>query len=47
MGLLIEIRNALREKKDFELTDRIRTELSKYGFILEDEKGRTTWKRTH
>jgi cysteinyl-tRNA synthetase len=40
---LIEQRNAARENKDFETSDRIRDQLKIAGITLEDEAGSTNW----
>lgn len=44
MNLIIEIRQTLREKKEFFLSDKIREELKRTGIILEDGKEKTTWR---
>jgi len=44
MELLIDIRNDLRAKKEWDLADKIRDQLSKSGFLLEDSKEGTNWK---
>lgn len=41
---LIGVRNDLREKGDYETSDRIRSGLMKAGIQLEDEEGETVWK---
>lgn len=42
---LIEIRDELREQGSYETADRIRSGLKKAGIQLEDEGGKTVWKR--
>lgn len=42
--LLLEIRQSAREKKDFELADRIRDRLSDLGVAVEDVKGGYRWR---
>lgn len=42
--LLIQLRAAAREKKDFATADRIRDGLSALGVALEDRKGETGWR---
>ena len=44
IDLLVEIREALREAKQFELADRIRAGLSELGVTIEDSKGGTSWR---
>ncbi len=44
MDILIGIRNELRKRKEFDLSDRIRDELKKVGILLEDSKEGTRWK---
>ena len=39
-------RQEAKNKKDFELADKIRDELYSKGIILEDTKNGTTWKKT-
>ena len=41
--ILLSIRNELRVKKEFELADRIRDELEKLGYIIEDGARGTRW----
>jgi len=43
IGLLIELRDALREKKEFELADMIRTRLGELGVTLKDTPQGTLW----
>jgi len=45
MSLIIEIREDVRKRKDFETSDKIRAELEKVGIILEDAKDGMKWKR--
>ncbi|WP_455391893.1 cysteine--tRNA ligase [[Eubacterium] cellulosolvens] len=42
--LLIDLRQKLRENKNFELSDEIRDTLKELGIILEDAKDTTRWK---
>jgi cysteinyl-tRNA synthetase len=42
---MIEKRNAFRRDKDFKSADSIRDELKSKGIIIEDEKGKTTWRK--
>jgi cysteinyl-tRNA synthetase len=45
MDLLIELRKAAREKKDFATGDQIRNSLAAMGITLEDAKGgATSWR---
>ncbi|MBS3786660.1 cysteine--tRNA ligase [Candidatus Bipolaricaulota bacterium] len=43
LELLLEVRNALREKQDWELADRIRSELKEMGVEVKDQEGVSTW----
>jgi len=43
--LLIEIRDEMKKQKNFELSDKIRQDLSDLGIILQDSKTGTTFKR--
>ncbi len=40
----IEERNKARDKKDYELADKIRNELLDKGILIEDKDGKTIWK---
>jgi cysteinyl-tRNA synthetase len=42
---LREIRNALREQKQYQLADEIRTKLEQMGVSLRDTSEETVWKR--
>ena len=44
LELLLEVRNKARDKKDYELADKIRNELLDKGILIEDKDGKTTWK---
>jgi len=44
IDLLIEVRNQLREIKQWDLSDLIRDRLLELGIVLEDSKGETTWR---
>ncbi len=44
MDLLLEVRAAAREKKDFETADQIRNQLTDIGITLEDRQGGTGWR---
>ena len=44
IGILIEIREELRKKRMYDVSDRIRSDLNNAGVILEDKAGRTSWK---
>ncbi|MCK5247945.1 hypothetical protein KAR02_13655 [Candidatus Bipolaricaulota bacterium] len=43
MTLLIELRKQLREKREFELADRIRDQLAELGITLKDTAQGTIW----
>ena len=43
---LIEARNTARESKDWAEADRIRDELDAMGIVLEDNDGKTVWRRS-
>jgi len=45
VNILIEQRNKARGDKDFAAADGIRDKLNEMGVILEDEPGRTVWRR--
>lgn len=42
--LLVNTRDTLREKKEWELADQVRKGLDKLGIKLEDKEGRTVWR---
>jgi cysteinyl-tRNA synthetase len=42
--LLIELRNRLREKEEWQLADLVRDKLTELGVTLEDSKNGTTWR---
>ena len=44
MELVIELRAAARQNKDFATADRIRDALGEMGVVLEDRKGGTSWR---
>ncbi len=46
MDLLIALRNDVRSRKLWPLSDKIRDGLAKLGIVLEDRKEGTAWKRT-
>ncbi len=43
MGILVELRARLREKKDFESADLIRNHLKKIGIVFKDTREGTNW----
>lgn len=43
IDLLLEVRNELRKKREYELADKIREELEKLGYIIEDGIYGTKW----
>ena len=43
IGVLVELRARLREKKDFESADLIRNHLKKIGIVFKDTKEGTNW----
>jgi cysteinyl-tRNA synthetase len=45
IGLLISLRNDMRQIKQWQLADKIRNQLIDLGVILEDTPQGTTWKR--
>ncbi len=42
--ILVNIREKLREKKDWKLADEIRKKLDELGIELEDKRTRTVWR---
>jgi cysteinyl-tRNA synthetase len=42
----IALRNAARDKKDFQTADKIRDSLTEQGIILDDSSEGTTWKKS-
>jgi cysteinyl-tRNA synthetase len=46
LDLLVAVRNDVRAQKLWTLSDRIRDGLAKLGFVLEDKREGTVWKRT-
>ena len=42
--LLIELRRELRDAKQYQLADRIRSQLTELGVTLEDSAAGTSWK---
>jgi cysteinyl-tRNA synthetase len=47
IDLLIDLREELRSKEDFDLADRIRDRLSALGIVLKDTAQGTIWTKTH
>ncbi|OIO38606.1 MAG: cysteine--tRNA ligase [Candidatus Omnitrophica bacterium CG1_02_49_10] len=45
VDLLTSVRDELRDKKEFGLSDKIRDALKAMGIILEDKDGKTAWRR--
>lgn len=45
INIVVDIRRELRERKLYDLADRIRSELGKHGIILMDRGKETTWMR--
>ena len=43
IDLLLKVRNELRKKKEYELADKIRDELEKLGYVIEDGLYETKW----
>lgn len=43
LELLMEVRDALRDQQDWELADRIRSELEEMGIEVKDQEGGSTW----
>jgi cysteinyl-tRNA synthetase len=46
IDLLVELRDELRDAKQFELADRVRSRLAEAGITLEDGPDRTRWRRS-
>ncbi len=46
LALLVEVRSDVRTQKLWPLSDKIRDGLARLGFVLEDKREGTTWKRT-
>ncbi|MEM2876440.1 MAG: cysteine--tRNA ligase, partial [Candidatus Bathyarchaeia archaeon] len=44
LGLIIDVRSKLRERKDYETADFIRAKLEELGFVIEDSAKGTRWK---
>ena len=44
IDILLEARTKLRILKEFEIADKIRTELEESGIVLEDKSDETIWK---
>ena len=44
VGLLIDLRNAARQNKNFDTADQIRDSLTNMGILLEDAQGTTRWR---
>ena len=44
LDLLVEVRKMAREAKQYQLSDRIRDDLSQLGVTLEDRKDATAWR---
>jgi len=47
VNLLLEIRQEMRERREWEISDKIREEMRKLGFIIEDAPGKTKWKHAN
>ena len=45
VDLLVDLRNQLRTKKQFDLADDIRDRLSDFGILIEDTQNGTEWRR--
>ncbi len=45
LGLFVRIRDGARAKKDWAVSDAVRDELDKLGFIIEDGPAGTSWRR--
>ena len=45
INIIVDVRKELRQRKLYDLADRIRSELGKHGIILMDKGKETTWLR--
>ena len=45
MALLVQLRDELRKKREWALADMIREELKALGYILDDRKEGTIWRK--
>jgi cysteinyl-tRNA synthetase len=45
LGLVLELREEARRRKDFDQADRIRAELARLDFLIEDRPEGPTWRR--
>jgi cysteinyl-tRNA synthetase len=45
MQLVIDLRTAARENKDFATSDKVRDDLATAGIVIEDRSGTTTWRQ--
>jgi cysteinyl-tRNA synthetase len=43
VNFVLELRNELRSKRDYETADRIRDRMAKLGFVVEDSAEETRW----
>jgi cysteinyl-tRNA synthetase len=43
VNFVLELRNELRSKRDFQSADRIRDRMAKLGFVVEDSAEETRW----
>jgi cysteinyl-tRNA synthetase len=43
VNFVLELRNELRSKRDYEMADRIRDRMAKLGFVVEDSAEETRW----
>src|SRR3989475_12395876 len=43
VSFVLELRNELRSKRDYELADRVRNRMAKLGFVVEDSAEETRW----
>src|SRR5207245_10156821 len=43
VNFVLELRNELRSKRDYESADRIRDRMAKLGFVVEDSAEETHW----